>query len=83
MLASNGSSPRLSPGGQNGWADLVEQSQVSRATAQRDIADLKARGLIEFVGAGKRASIARKVKVTLCCRRRSSFVYSPSLKQRS
>jgi len=38
-------------GRQSGWADLAEQWQVSRATAKRDIADLKARGLIEFVGA--------------------------------
>ena len=38
-------------GRQSGWADLAQQWQVSRATAQRDIADLKARGLIEFVGA--------------------------------
>jgi len=36
---------------QPGWADLAEQWQVSRATARRDIAGLKARGLIEFVGA--------------------------------
>jgi prophage DNA circulation protein len=40
-------------GRQPGWADLVKQWQVSRATAMRDIAGLKARGLIEFVGAPK------------------------------
>ena len=40
-------------GRQPGWADLVKQWQVSRATAMRDIAGLKARGLIEFVGARK------------------------------
>ena len=38
-------------GRQSGWAELAEQWQVSRATARRDIAGLKARGLIEFVGA--------------------------------
>jgi DeoR/GlpR family transcriptional regulator of sugar metabolism len=36
---------------QYGWADLAEQWQVSRATARRDIAGLRARGLVEFVGA--------------------------------
>jgi ATP-dependent DNA helicase RecG len=36
-----------------GWDDLARQWQVSRATAQRDIASLKALGLIEFVGAPK------------------------------
>ncbi|MBK9230692.1 MAG: winged helix DNA-binding protein [Anaerolineae bacterium] len=35
------------------WADLAQQWRVSRATALRDIAGLKARGLIEFVGAPK------------------------------
>jgi ATP-dependent DNA helicase RecG len=35
------------------WADLARQWRVSRATARRDIANLKARGLIEFVGAPK------------------------------
>ena len=40
-------------GRQSGWADLAQQWQVSRATARRDIAGLKARGLIEFVGARK------------------------------
>lgn len=42
---------QISAGRQSGWADLAQQWQVSRATAQRDIADLKAHGLIEFVGA--------------------------------
>ena len=50
MLASSGSSPRLSPSG-NLVGLIWRQWQVSRATAQRDIADLKARDLIEFVGA--------------------------------
>jgi predicted ArsR family transcriptional regulator len=40
-------------GKQPDWADLAQQWQVSRAAARRDIADLKARGLIEFVGARK------------------------------
>ncbi|MFZ1474259.1 MAG: helix-turn-helix domain-containing protein, partial [Anaerolineae bacterium] len=35
------------------WADLAQQWRVSRATALRNIAGLKARGLIEFVGAPK------------------------------
>ena len=39
-----------------GWSDLAQAWQVSRATAQRDIADLKARDLIEFVGAPKTGS---------------------------
>ena len=40
-------------GRQPDWTALTQQWQVSRATARRDIADLKARGLIEFVGAPK------------------------------
>ena len=44
---------QISAGRQSGWADLAQQWQVSRATARRDIAGLKARGLIEFVGARK------------------------------
>jgi hypothetical protein len=40
-------------GRQPGWADLAQLWQVSRATAKGDIAGLKARGLIEFVGAPK------------------------------
>ena len=41
---------------QPGWVDLAQHWQVSRATARRDIVDLKARGLIEFVGAPKTGS---------------------------
>ena len=44
---------QISAGRQPGWVELAEQWQVSRSTAQRDIAGLKARGLIEFVGAPK------------------------------
>lgn len=44
---------QLGAGKQVGWTHLAQQSGVSRATARRDIADLKARGLIEFVGARK------------------------------
>jgi ATP-dependent DNA helicase RecG len=40
-------------GARPGWDNLAQQWQVSRATAQRDIAGLKARGLIEFTGAPK------------------------------
>jgi predicted HTH transcriptional regulator len=36
-----------------GASDLARQFQVAEKTARRDIADLKARGLIEFVGARK------------------------------
>ena len=36
-------------GQQPGWVDLAQHWQVSRATARRDIVDLKARGLIESV----------------------------------
>lgn len=35
------------------WTDLVQKWGVSRATARRDIANLKNQGLIEFVGAPK------------------------------
>lgn len=48
-------------GRQPNWTDLAAQWRVSRATAMRDIAELKAQGLIEFVGAPK-TGIYRLVK---------------------
>jgi predicted HTH transcriptional regulator len=47
---------QVKAGRQPGCADLAQQWQVSRATARRDIAGLKASGLIEFVGAPKTGS---------------------------
>jgi ATP-dependent DNA helicase RecG len=44
---------QIAAGQRPGWAELAQAWQVSRSTAQRDVADLKARGLIEFVGAPK------------------------------
>jgi len=44
---------QISAGRKPDWADLAGQWQVSRSTAQRDIAALKVRGLIEFIGAPK------------------------------
>ena len=44
---------QLRQGNRVTWREIVQQYQVSESTAKRDIADLQAKQLVEFVGAPK------------------------------
>ncbi len=44
---------QIAAGKRPDWTELSQRWQVSRATAQRDIANLKTQGVIEFIGARK------------------------------